>query len=128
MPTVELSPDGRTLASGSLDGTIRLWDRQLSRERLTLTGHTGGVKALTYTEDNRILACGTGLDNKLRLWDASTGMQLSKLQDHRGLTQAVAFSKNGETLASGGYENGTIFVSDLAMREEDHPSGEDRLI
>ena len=65
IPIVELSPDGTTLASGSLDGTVRLWDMRLARERLRLAGHTGGVKTLTYTEDNRIQACGPGLDNKL---------------------------------------------------------------
>ena len=36
---------------------------RLFRGRLTLAGLTGGIKALTYTEDNRILACGTGFDN-----------------------------------------------------------------
>ena len=87
---------------------------RLFQELLSLVGHTGEVKALTYTEDNRILACGTGFDNKLRLWDASTGRQLSKLRDHRGLTQAVAFSKNNKILASGGSETGTIFVSDVS--------------
>jgi WD40 repeat protein len=73
---------------------------------------------LTYTEDNRILACGTGLDNKLRLWDAGTGQQLSKLRDHRGLTQTVALSDNGKTLASGGNGNGIIFVSDEPFDED----------
>ena len=120
IPIVELSPDGTTAASGSLDGTIRLWDMRLFRERLILAGHTGGVKALTYTEDNRIQACGPGLDNKLRLWDASTGKQLAKLGEHRGLTQAVAFSKNGDRLASAGSENGTIFVSDVSKALENH--------
>ena len=78
------------------------------------------LKALTYTEDNRIQACGPGLDNKLRLWDAGTGRQLAKLGEHRGLTQAVAFSKNGKRLASAGSENGIIFVSDISKALENN--------
>ena len=114
--TVELSPDSSLLASGSLDGTVRLWNTRFSIPRVTITGHTGGVKALAYVEDNRIRACGTGLDDKLRLWDAGTGHQLSILREHTGLTQSVAFSKDGKILASGGNENSTILLSDVPTR------------
>ena len=107
------SRDGQNLASGSLDGTVRLWDMDLLHERLKLTGHTGGIKALAYTEDNRILACGIGLDGILRLWDAGTSGQLSILLDHAGLSKAATFSSDGRTLASGGSENLTILLSDI---------------
>ena len=120
--TIELSPNDSILASGSLDGTVRLWNTRFSTARVTITGHTGGIKALVYAEDNRIRACGTGLDDKLRLWDAGTGRQLAILQEHRGLTESVAFSKDGKTLVSGGNENGTIFLSDVA-RALDNGSG-----
>ena len=102
------SKDGQDLTSGSLDGTLRFWDLDLRSERLQISGHTGGIKTLTYTEDNRILACGTGLDGLLRLWDAGTSGQLSTLLDHVGLNKAVTFSNSGGALASAGAEEDTL--------------------
>ncbi len=102
------SKDGQDLASGSLDGTVRFWDLDMRRQRLQIAGHTGGIKALTYTEDNRILACGTGLDGLLRLWDAGTSGQLSILLDHVGLNKAVTFSNSGSALVSAGAVEDTL--------------------
>ena len=110
---IDFSPDGSTLISASPDGTILLWDTVGARTRIEISEHTGGIKALAYTEDNRIRACGTGLDGKLRLWDAGTSSELSILREHTGLTRAVTFSQDGKTIASGGSEDGTIFLSNV---------------
>lgn len=110
---IDCSPDSKTIVSGSPDGTVFIWDVIGERNKFYITGHTGGIKALVYTEDNRIRACGTGLDGKLRIWDAGTSSELSTIRDHFDLTQSVIFSNDGKHVASGGSYDGTIFLSDV---------------
>ena len=109
----DYSPNGSAIVSGSPDGRVLFWDTVGGRRRYEIAGFTGGIKALTYTEDKRIRACGLGIDGKLRIWDAGTGSVFSILREHIGLTEAVTFSKDGKTIASGGNQNGTIFISDV---------------
>ena len=56
--TVALSPDGRTLASGDYDGTIRVWDAKTGERKLTLREHTEGVTSLSLSPDGHTLASG----------------------------------------------------------------------
>ena len=64
------SPDGRRLATGSDDRTIKLWDTTTGEEVFTLRGHTAGVICVAFSPDGRRIASG-GWDRTVRVWDTS---------------------------------------------------------
>ena len=68
--SVAFSPDGRRLASGSRDGTVKVWDAAEGRELLTLKGHTDWVQGVAFSPDGRRLAAG-GRDGTVTVWDAA---------------------------------------------------------
>src|SRR5262245_50674879 len=88
---VAFSPDGKTLATGSADPAVKLWDLQAGKAKATLTGHTGAVAAVAFAPDGKTLATGS-FDGTARLWDVETQRLRRTLSGHRGVVQAVAFS------------------------------------
>ena len=70
--SVAFSPDSKTLASSSRDGTIWLWNAVTGVPKGRLIGHTDHVKSVVFSPDGTMLASGSW-DNTVRLWDAVAG-------------------------------------------------------
>ena len=119
--SVSISPDGRTLAAGSLDKVVRLWDTGTGQFLAKLgdgdtaamgqhtSGHGDSVYSVAFSPDGRTLASGS-LDNSIMLWDVSQARQngngsttpvVTKFTGHTDYVLSVAFNVDGSLLMSG---------------------------
>ena len=131
---VAFSHDGKTLASGSFYGTIKLWDLRSGREirtlkqksgratiealmpNLPIAGQSEGIRSVAFSPDDSVLASAV---LEIKLWEVSSGRELRTLSGHTISVNSIAFSPDGQTLASG--SNGEVKLWKVATGSERRP-------
>src|SRR5262249_28307133 len=98
--SVAWGPGGRRLASGSADGTVRVWDVQPERGRRVLD-HAGMVRGVAFSPDGKFLASASH-DNAVKVWDSKTRQESFTLKAFA--PQAIAFRPDGQQLAAVGLD------------------------
>ncbi len=117
--SINISPDGRKLASGCYrDKTVCLWDIASSSLEHTFKGHTAQINCVTFSSTGRWLASASD-DKSIRLWDALNHKFERIFEGHTGEVWYVDFSPNGCKLASAGHDN-TIRLWDLVSGKLEH--------
>lgn len=110
------APDGRTLISGSIDKTVRLWDAWTGQEMRKLVAHSGGVNAVAVSRDGTVIISGS-FDQTLVCWDARDGRILRKFEG--SLSQILAVSMSTSALvAVSGSEGGSIRLWDISTDKQ----------
>jgi WD40 repeat protein len=116
---VALSPDDTRAASGSDDGTVRIWDVQTARQQ-HLFRAPGKARCVGYAPDGRHIFsghCGPGSDNLIRLWDIEGGKEVRSFRGHTSDVTAVAVLPDGRSVLSASMD-GSLRLWDVSTGKE----------
>ena len=97
------SPDGRTIACGHDDGSVRLWDVHSQRQIGELAAHTDAVSAIQFSAAGDRIAT-AGEDRIVQVWNAESHKLLASLKSHTDRIPALAWSPDGSLLVSAGWD------------------------
>jgi WD40 repeat protein/tRNA A-37 threonylcarbamoyl transferase component Bud32 len=113
--TVAYAPDGLTLADGSEDRTVTVWDTQTGKTLRTLA-QPANVQSVTFSPDGTRLACAL-LNGTVRVWNTKTNKEIGTLYRHRFDVHRVCFSPDGTLLATAGQDR-SVKVWDAQTHQE----------
>ncbi len=105
------APDGRTLASGSWDSTVRLWDVTTGKQLTSFQAATEKIWSVAISADGKWVAAGSD-PGIIRIWDVGTGEGRATFAAGLEPIRSLAFSSDGKMLASGD-DNGAVKLWDL---------------
>ncbi len=100
---LDISPDGKWLATGGNSSTVNLWDTQSWKLAAKLTGHQNFLMEVRFHPTENWLASSSN-DSTIRIWDLATQRELRKLTEHRQPVTGLAWSADGSRLASASWD------------------------
>lgn len=106
------SPDGKYLATGSDDRSVKIWDLDSGHELRQFLGHGDAVRTLAYSHDGKLIASAGG-DDYIKLWNPADGKVLHTLKSQGGYVNVVAFSPDSKHVVSG-WSNNVIRIFETA--------------
>lgn len=112
---VAVSPDGKTIATGSWDRSVRLWDAETGAAMQVFTGHSNSVNDVIFTADGTAVVS-AGYDGDVRVWSLDPSIEPYRFAKVGFPINSIALSSDGETLVTGSSDQ-TVRVWDFDSRQ-----------
>lgn len=114
--SLAISPDGKIMASGSWDKTIKIWNLETAELIGTLTGHSDRVNSVAISSDGKMLVSGSS-DETIKFWNLHSGDLLCTFPGHSMEVNSVAINPKRQVIASCGGADNTIKLWNLRSGE-----------
>ncbi len=114
--SVAISSDEQFIASGSRDGTLKIWDVRSGRVIRPIDPKAGEIDAVAISPDGKLVASG-GVDKLVSIWDVETGKFIKALPGHTEQIQSISFSPDGKQIASSSRDK-TVRIWDVSEGRE----------